>query len=118
VEIAISRAGIIGAMRYTITPIERQEAETIAGWRYGGAYALYDGDPAAIDSLLRPGYRYHAVRDEDGDLIGLCTFGDDARVAGYVYADDALDIGLGMRPDLVGLGLGFTRAVLDFATRE
>jgi RimJ/RimL family protein N-acetyltransferase len=53
-------------------------------------------------------------------LIGFCSFGEDARVAGFDYADDALDVGLGMRPDLVGqsLGIGFTRAVLDFAQRE
>src|SRR5206468_9220263 len=65
-------------------------------------------------------YRYQAVRDEDGELVGFCTFGEDARVAGYIYPDDALDIGVGMRPDLVGRGLGlaFTREVLDFARRE
>jgi RimJ/RimL family protein N-acetyltransferase len=53
-------------------------------------------------------------------MIGFCTFGGDARVAGYVYADDALDVGLGMRPDLVGRrrGLAFTQAVLDFGRRE
>jgi RimJ/RimL family protein N-acetyltransferase len=107
-------------MPYTFTPIQREEAQSIAGWRYDGPYALYDGDPDGFETLLRPEYRVHAARDEHGELIGYCSFGEDARVAGYAYADDALDVGLGMRPDLVGRsrGIGFTRAVLDFAQRE
>jgi [ribosomal protein S18]-alanine N-acetyltransferase len=108
------------AVRYSFTPLDRDTAAQIAAWRYDGPYALYDGDPAGAESLLRPDYRYQAVRDGDGELIGFCTFGEDARVAGYTYTDDALDVGVGMRPDLVGhgLGLAFTRVVLDFARRE
>ena len=107
-------------MRYMFARIDRAAAETIASWRYDGTYSLYDGDPEGIETLLRPGYRVHAVRNERGELIGFCSFGDDGRVAGYDYADDALDVGLGMRPDLVGrgLGIGFTRAVLDFGRRQ
>ena len=104
-------------MRYTFTPIERGDAEAIATWRYEGPYALYDGDPEGIETLLSPDNRVHAVRDEGGELIGFCSFGEDGRVAGFAYADDALDIGAGMRPDLVGrgIGAGFLRAVLEFA---
>jgi RimJ/RimL family protein N-acetyltransferase len=107
-------------MRYAFTPIQREEAQVIATWRYEGGYSLYDGDPAGFETLLRPDYRVHVGRDEHGELIGFCSFGEDARVAGCAYLDDALDVGLGMRPDLVGqsLGIGFTRAVLDFAQRE
>jgi RimJ/RimL family protein N-acetyltransferase len=107
-------------MHLAFTPIERDEAAAIARWRYEGPYALYDGDPDGFETLLQLEYRVHAARDERGELIGFCSFGKDARVAGYGYADDALDVGLGMRPDLVGrgLGIGFTRAVLDFARDE
>jgi [ribosomal protein S18]-alanine N-acetyltransferase len=110
----------MSAMRYRFTPIERDQARTIAAWRYEGVYSLYDGDPEGFETLLRPEYRVHAASDEHGELVGFCSFGEDARVAGYDYADDALDVGLGMRPDLVGRGLGvaFTRAVLEFAARE
>jgi RimJ/RimL family protein N-acetyltransferase len=107
-------------MRYTFAHIDRAAAEAIASWRYEGQYARYDGDPEGIETLLRPDYRVHAVRDEAAELVGFCSFGEDGRVAGYEYQDDALDVGLGMRPDLVGRGLGidFTRAVLDFAQHE
>jgi [ribosomal protein S18]-alanine N-acetyltransferase len=107
-------------MRYTFTPIQRKEAQAIAAWRYDGPYSLYDGHPEGIETLLLPDNRVHAARDERGELVGFCSFGEDARVAGFDYVDDALDVGLGMRPDLVGqsLGIGFTRSVLDFAQRE
>ncbi len=93
-------------MRNTFTPIERQEAKEIAAWRYEGPYALYDGDPEGFETLLEREYRVHAARDERGELVGFCSFGEDARVPGYEYADDALDVGLGMPPDLVGRGAG------------
>jgi len=104
-------------MRYAFAPIDFASAEAIATWRYDGRYAVYDGHPDGTEVLLDPANRVHAVRDESGDLIGFCSFGEDGRVAGYAYPDDALDIGLGMRPDLVGrgMGLGFTREVLGFA---
>ena len=52
-------------------------------------------------------------------MIGFCCFGEDATVPGGTYAPDALDIGLGIRPDLTsqGLGNGILSAILDFATR-
>jgi ribosomal-protein-alanine N-acetyltransferase len=52
-------------------------------------------------------------------LIGFCTFGQDARVPGGDYAASALDIGLGVRPDLTGKGHGteIVTAVVDFAMR-
>ena len=37
-------------MRYTFAPIERAEAEAIAGWSYDGPYSLYDGDPEGFET--------------------------------------------------------------------
>ncbi len=83
---------------------------------------MYDGDPASVTSLLKPRFLYHSVYDEDGDLAGYFCFGEDARVPagrqlGVYEREPALDIGLGMRPDLAGRGLGaeFVRAGLRFA---
>jgi RimJ/RimL family protein N-acetyltransferase len=76
-----------------------------------------------VKGLLDPRYNYHAVTDPDGVLVGYFCFGVDATVpAGRrlnLYAEDALDVGLGMRPDLTGRGLGldFVRAGLDFARK-
>ena len=108
-------------MRFTLKPITRGDAQAISRWRYGEPYSIYDGDPKSADSLLEPRFHYHSVYDEHDELAGYFCFGEDARVpAGRrlgVYEEPALDIGLGMRPDLAGLGLGeeFVRAGLRFA---
>ena len=53
-----------------------------------------------------PTNRYHGVTGEDhSQLIGFCCFGPDARVTGFAYDEDSLDIGAGLRPDLTGRGL-------------
>jgi [ribosomal protein S18]-alanine N-acetyltransferase len=106
-------------VRFAFTPIDSETVKAIAEWRYDPPYSLYDTDATQIDSFLRPDYRYFGIVNEDAELIGYCNFGADARVAGYEYPDDALDVGVGMRPDLVGRGLGlqFSRSVLNFARR-
>ena len=102
-------------------PIARSDAEEISRWRYPEPYATYDGDPSSVPGLLEPRYNYHAVTDPDGELVGYFCVGADATVpAGRrlgLYDEDALDVGLGMRPDLTGQGLGpdFVRAGLRFA---
>jgi ribosomal-protein-alanine N-acetyltransferase len=106
---------------YVFRTIARSDAEEISRWRYPEPYATYDGDPASVPGLLDPRYNYHAVIDSDGELVGYFCFGADATVpAGRrlgLYDEDALDVGLGMRPDLTGQGLGlaFVRAGLSFA---
>ena len=109
-------------MRFTLKPITPRDARAISRWRYGGPYSIYNGDPASVDSLLRPRLLYHSVYDEGGDLVGYFCFGEDARVSagrrlGVYEREVALDIGLGMRPDLTGRSLGeeFVQAGLRFA---
>jgi [ribosomal protein S18]-alanine N-acetyltransferase len=99
------------------------DAEAISRWRYPGQYALYDGplvneSESAMYMLdLRNGF--HAVRGLSG-LVGFCSFGIDGRVPGGAYNDDALDLGAGMDPTLVGSGYGrsFLGAIVEYATRE
>ena len=108
-------------MRFTLTRITRADAQAISRWRYDGPYSVYNGNPASVESLLEPRYFYHSVND-DGELVGYFCFGEDARVSagkrlGLYETEPALDIGLGMRPDLTGQGLGeeFVRSGLEFA---
>jgi ribosomal-protein-alanine N-acetyltransferase len=98
---------------WTFTPMTQGEAEEIAGWHYPGEYAFYDADfiPEGMGELLDPAQRrdeYHAARNADGELEGFAQL---EPVAG------ATEIGLGLRPDLTGRGLGqaFTGAVIDLA---
>jgi [ribosomal protein S18]-alanine N-acetyltransferase len=107
-------------LRFILKPITPEDARDISRWRYGEPYSVYDGDPTSVDSLLEPRFLYHSVYDERGQLAGYFCFGEDARVAAgreLYEREPALDIGLGMRPDLAGRGLGeeFVHAGLTYA---
>jgi ribosomal-protein-alanine N-acetyltransferase len=104
--------------------LTKLDARAILGWRYDPPYDVYNLDAGegeeTIRALLNPAYAYHAIDDEQGELVAACCFGLDARVSGGDYGADALDVGMGVRPDLTGQGRGsaFVEAVLDFARRE
>jgi [ribosomal protein S18]-alanine N-acetyltransferase len=90
--------------------IRQASLETLAAmaiWRYDPPYDFYDGDEEPVKNPER----FFEVRDEQGVLVGFYYFEQRA---------DALEYGLGMRPDLTGrgLGLGFVRAGLEFARRR
>jgi RimJ/RimL family protein N-acetyltransferase len=97
-------------MALSFNPMTHDAARAILSWRYGEPYELYNADPAnLIDDLAAltdPSYHYFSVHDEDGELIAFCCFGEDAQVRGGDYAAPALDVGVGMRPDLTGRGQG------------
>ena len=106
-------------MRLSFRPLTEEDARAILAWRYEEPYSIYDPDPDGIPGMLDPENAYHAVTAESGELIGFCCFGPDARVPGgdYQNADDTLDVGAGLRPDLTGKGAGlsFFNAILEFA---
>jgi [ribosomal protein S18]-alanine N-acetyltransferase len=109
-------------LRFALKQITPSDARAISCWRYEEPYSIYDGDPTSVDAILQPRLSYHSVYDESGDLAGYFCFGADAQVAsgkrlGVYEAEPALDVGLGMRPDLTGRGLGaeFVHAGLRFA---
>jgi RimJ/RimL family protein N-acetyltransferase len=104
-----------------VLPLSRTDAEAIARWRYSGPYAQYNaadgGERQAVAYMLDARNGFHAVRGSLG-LYGFCSFGADGRVPGGPYDEDALDIGAGMDPALVGRGHGraFTTAIVAHAT--
>ena len=108
-------------MQLSIQPINRAFALEICGWRYESPYDIYNwGSPPDKETLryiLDPTFAFHAIVDAEGELAGFCSFGVDGQVPGGDYSVDALDIGMGVRPDLTGRGLGttFAAAVTDFA---
>ena len=103
-------------MPYTFVPLRWRDAVAAARWRYEGPYAIYDFEPAALyaTALLQKllhAVVFYAVLDERGELVGIFTF---------ARARDTIEVGVGMRPDLTGKGLGaaFFAAGLDFARRR
>lgn len=108
---------------YTISLLSEENARKITTWSYDPPFDLYDLAPEHLSGLLNLDFRYHQVLDQNGSLIGYCCFGLDARVPGGNYQLNeprVLDIGVGMRPDLVGRGLGryFVSAILDYAYKR
>lgn len=113
-------------MTFQVSSLGEDDARTILSWRYDRPYDFYNvtGDEFE-DNLadMLDGSQF-AVKDDSGELIGFYAFGQTATVpgghaAGAYAATDLLDIGLGLRPDLTGRGLGlpFIRAALEFAER-
>lgn len=103
-----------GEPAFRVRPLELSDAEAIAAWRYEGPWSVYDSRPG--DGLLSAADGYHAVADEAGSLVGFLCLGQEARVPGLAADENVVDVGVGMRPDLVGHGLGpaFGAAVLDY----
>jgi RimJ/RimL family protein N-acetyltransferase len=91
-------------VRLSIEPATDEVHRELASWRYPPPYDFYDGD---VDPLLNP-ERFFGAFDEDGELVGFYYFEE---------RPPDLDYGLGLRPDLVGRGLGleFFRAGLELA---
>jgi ribosomal-protein-alanine N-acetyltransferase len=104
-----------------LRPLEQAHAHEIIGWHYEPPYDLYDldqGDPGEIvESLLDPACAYHAILTPEGELVAFCCFGEDGQVPGGNYSAEALDLGLGVRPDLTGQGQShvYIQAVLAYA---
>lgn len=111
-------------MNLTISPITAADLVQIIGWRYTPPYDFYNfADPPDADTiaeLLDPVLALHALYAESGDLVGFCSFGEDGQVPGGDYAEEALDIGMGVAPDYTGRGLGriFAAAVVAFALAQ
>jgi ribosomal-protein-alanine N-acetyltransferase len=88
----------------------RKSALDILRWTYESPYDIYNFNPdKAKDDLrylLNPINGFFSIHAGAGELIGFCSFGADAQVAGGNYEQDALDIGLGIRPELTGQGRG------------
>jgi ribosomal-protein-alanine N-acetyltransferase len=108
-------------MSFTFAPMAEADARAVAAWEYPPPHDVYNVPAAyreeSARSFLDPGLGYHAAR-LGGELAGFCCFGPDARVPGGDYRrEELLDVGLGLRPDLAGRGLGlaFVESILAFA---
>lgn len=103
-------------MSFVFEPMNEDYACAIASWHYQGSYAFYnaENDLEDLAELLDASNwkdRYWAVLDDQCELVGFFVFARDG---------DAVEIGLGLRPVLTGMGLGlpFVLAGLDFARQR
>lgn len=92
----------------SLRPMTERCAKEVCGWKYGEPYSVYNypdwetctaGGWAIADSLRRERELYAVYAREDGRDI-LCGF------LRYMEGNDSVTLGLGLRPDLCGKGLG------------
>lgn len=110
-------------MRFAIAPLTSTEASEILTWTYPEPYSFYNAGveegPEGMEEMLDGSHV--GVHDDSGALIGFFAFGHGAQVPGGhlvgAYRDDLLDVGLGLRPDMTGKGVGasFMEAGLGYA---
>lgn len=102
----------------TYTPMDAETAREIADdWKYSAPYDFYDmtADPEDYQEFVTPELwpdLFLQVRQE-GQLIGFLS-------GSVSEGDDCVEIGLGLRPDLTGRGLGrnFMRRNLKWIQQE
>ena len=94
-------------MKLTIQPASPETFADMGTWRYEPPYDFYDGD---ADPVLNP-ERFYEALGEAGELVGNFYFEEKG---------GALEIGLGLRPDLTGRGLGleFFLAGMEFGRQR
>ena len=108
---------------FTYRPTDEASTREFLQWKYDPPYEIYNYKPEHFEEDLvyhldPANHIYSMLRD--GELVGYCSFGQDARVRGGDYGEPALDIGLMIKPSLTGQGLGsdFVQDVIRFATAE
>jgi [ribosomal protein S18]-alanine N-acetyltransferase len=132
-------------MKFTFSLMNEADALAVSAWRYVAPYDVYnvgndgDGEPDITECLDRRS-PYYAVRDDTlsgghtlsggqviiiGELVGYFCYGtagqpwEESKPALYVD-DKIMVIGLGIRPDLTGKGIGqsFVHAGMAFAREQ
>lgn len=106
-------------MDFVFRPLGWHDTQTVAAWRYPAPYELYDLSRSSLlvgvglHRLLAPlrAVGFYAVQWRDIPLAGVFSF----RRQGTT-----VELGLGLRPDLTGRGIGlaFVQAGMAFARGE
>ena len=132
-------------MKFTISLMDEADARSVCAWRYEAPYDVYnmdeeDGEEPDITEFLDRRSPYYAVRGDTlsgghtlsggqviimGELIGFFCYGTASLPWSSgepsLYVDDRIMvIGLGIRPDLTGKGMGqsFVHAGMAFAREQ
>ncbi|HAE82806.1 MAG TPA: GNAT family N-acetyltransferase [Ktedonobacter sp.] len=90
-------------MQFHVRAMSKEDAHLIASWHYEAPYDFYDmdRDQGDLAELLNPDSwkeSYFSVHNERDELIGFFAYKREN--------EKTVEIGLGLRPDLTGKGLG------------
>jgi len=92
-------ADLLAAPAHRVRPLAIEDGMAIAAWPNPGPWSVAD----ALEPP-RPDEGFWAVDDAEGRLAGYCCFGEPARPPLLDQDPGALDVALGLRPDLRGTG--------------
>ena len=111
-------------MRLLFRPLVKEEALAILKWQYIPPYDYYNFNASTTQEdlcyLLDKKNAFFALLNIQRQLEGYCSFGRDGQVLGGCYNTPGLDIGMGIRPDLVGRGRGklYAQAVVRYGINQ
>jgi len=90
-------------------PTDEASAREFLRWNYQVPYEVYNYSPEHFEEDLAyhidPANNLYSMYIED-ELAGYCSYGRDAQVPGGDYTEEALDIGMMIKPELTGQGHG------------
>ena len=102
--------------RHILRQMDDADANEVARWRHDPPYDFYDStaDPAELLHQERRRGVYFSVLDGENRLTGFFQF---EKFEKFERRDGTVEVGLGLRPDLTGkgLGAGFVLSGLAFA---
>lgn len=90
-------------LKFTFREMKENEAFEISKWHYEVPYDFYDLNNDLedarefLDFTNRPENKYFSVFNKSEELVGFYEL---------THSADCVEIGLGMRPDLTGKGMG------------
>ena len=97
-------------MKIHYLPADEKTAREFLHWQYEPPYDIYNFPPEHMDKLIQynidPANNVYGLFDGEDGLVGYCSYGKDAQVPGGDYSEEALDIGLMIKPELTGQGMG------------
>lgn len=91
-------------MELSLDAFLARDAREVCTWRYPPPYNIYN-EPE-WDEVVRLGWELTDARTRRAEFLALRA---DGRLAGFLHLkqqDDCVMLGVGLRPDLCGLGLG------------
>ena len=98
-------------MKLFVEPLNKEMANAILHWNYEKPYDFYNNE-VTIEALMELlDGSYYSIFTAERELVGFFCTGVNAQVSSGnrfgVYKEKALDLGLGMNPNLVGQGNGY-----------
>jgi len=104
-------------------PTDEASAREFLRWKYEHPYEIYNYSPEHFEEDLAyhldPANNMHSMYRGD-ELVGYCSYGRDAQVSGGDYSEEALDIGMMIKPELTGQGQGsqYANTVIQFGVSK